>query len=85
MGIQVVWLKRDLRLADHRPLASAAARGDVVMLYVYEPSIVSADDYDGCHLDFINESLAELVAAGGELGIERAGLRTIADEQNAIA
>ncbi|MEZ4460657.1 MAG: deoxyribodipyrimidine photo-lyase [bacterium] len=62
MGIQVVWLKRDLRLVDHRPLASAAARGDVVMLYIYEPSIVSADDYDGCHLDFINESLAELDA-----------------------
>ncbi len=57
MGIQVVWLKRDLRLADHRPLVEAASRGALVLLYIYEPSIAAAPDYDGCHLEFVNQSL----------------------------
>ena len=35
--MQVVWFKRDLRLADHRPLAEAARRGPVLPLFVVEP------------------------------------------------
>lgn len=71
MGVQVVWLKRDLRVEDHRPLAEAAKRGPVVLLYVYEPSVVGAEDFDACHLDFINASLSalelELGAWGGRV------------------
>lgn len=54
----VVWLKRDLRLADHPALAAAASSGlPVVVLYVYEPSLLQALDFSRCHLEFINQSL----------------------------
>lgn len=57
---QLVWFKRDLRVADHEPLARAAARGPVIALYVYEPSVLRSPEFDGLHLDFINDCLAEL-------------------------
>lgn len=59
-SVHVVWFKRDLRVHDHRPLAEAAARGSVIPLYVIEPSLVAAPDFDHLHADFINESLNEL-------------------------
>ena len=31
------WLKRDLRLSDHRPIFEASQSGPTVMLYVFEP------------------------------------------------
>jgi deoxyribodipyrimidine photo-lyase len=55
----VVWLKRDLRLHDHRPLA-AAADGECLLLYVAEPSWRSAEDFDACHDVFIRQSLLDL-------------------------
>ena len=45
----VVWLKRDLRLSDHRPLAEAAA-GECLLLYVIEPSLRAAEDFDESHV-----------------------------------
>ncbi|MEM8864762.1 MAG: deoxyribodipyrimidine photo-lyase/cryptochrome family protein [Planctomycetota bacterium] len=69
--VQLVWFKRDLRIADHRPLREAARRGRCLCLYVYEPEFIGAEDFDACHLDFINESLRELrenlQQRGGEL------------------
>jgi deoxyribodipyrimidine photo-lyase len=35
--VQVVWFKRDLRLADHQPLHAAAQRGAVLALVMVEP------------------------------------------------
>ncbi|MEJ2534098.1 MAG: deoxyribodipyrimidine photo-lyase, partial [Gammaproteobacteria bacterium] len=55
----VVWLKRDLRLSDHRPLAEAAA-GECLLLYVAEPSLRAAEDFDACHADFVAQSLQDL-------------------------
>ena len=65
--MQVVWLKRDLRLRDHAPLFEAverAAAGDapVLVLYIYEPSLWSESELGEAHLRFVNESLAELDA-----------------------
>ena len=69
--MQVVWFKRDLRIHDHRPLADAAARGEILCLYVYEPELFSTPELGELHLRFLNESLAELRerlrALGGEL------------------
>jgi len=69
--MQLVWYKRDLRIDDHEPLARAVEAGDCVGLYVYEPEIIEAEDFDAAHLTFINESLAELREnlrqRGGEL------------------
>ena len=73
--IQLVWFKRDLRVSDHRPLCEAARRGPCLCLYVFEPDVIGAEDYDACHLAFVNESLAELRSnlrhVGGELVIRR--------------
>ncbi|MBL0891900.1 MAG: deoxyribodipyrimidine photo-lyase [Gemmatimonadaceae bacterium] len=60
MAVQLVWLKRDLRLHDHAPFAAAARQGPVVALYVVEPSMVQADDFDAQHHRFIALALAEL-------------------------
>lgn len=60
MSVQVVWFKRDLRIADHHPLVEASKRGPVVCLYVYEPSVWLSTEMDPSHLVFVNESLAQL-------------------------
>ncbi|MEO0814864.1 MAG: deoxyribodipyrimidine photo-lyase, partial [Myxococcota bacterium] len=73
MATQLVWLKRDLRLRDHEALAQAAARGSVIVLYVYEPSLWQTPEMDGSHLRFINECLRELA---GELSRRGATLVT---------
>lgn len=52
--MQVVWLKRDIRLRDHKPLIEATKRGPLVLLYVYEPEVYRNHDYDACHLDSAN-------------------------------
>ncbi len=73
----IVWLKRDLRVADHRPLCEAAARGRVVVLFVYEPDLIAERTTDPSHYVFIDECLAELEIALAERGgalTYRAGL-----------
>jgi deoxyribodipyrimidine photo-lyase len=66
--LHVVWYKRDLRLADHAPLTEAAARGPVLPLYIIEPSLLRAPDFDPCHWTFIRASLMELRARLAALG-----------------
>ncbi len=62
-AVQVVWFKRDLRVRDHVPLRNAAAAGQVVALYVYEPALIESPDFDGAHLRHINAALTELQSA----------------------
>ncbi|MDA0892829.1 MAG: deoxyribodipyrimidine photo-lyase, partial [Proteobacteria bacterium] len=46
--MNVVWFKRDLRLADHQPLAEAIAHGDpVLLLYIVEPALLKNPHYRG--------------------------------------
>jgi deoxyribodipyrimidine photo-lyase len=67
----VVWLKRDLRLEDHAPLAQGAEAGSCVALYVFEPSLLAAPEVDGAHVRFVigclEELRARLRARGGRL------------------
>lgn len=65
---ELVWFKRDLRIADHVPLTEALRRGPVLGLYLYEPEVMGAPDFSGRHLTFINESLGELRTAFTERG-----------------
>ena len=86
--LQIVWFKRDLRLEDHRPLWEAArAGGPVIALYVYEPEIIHAEDFDSSHLVFINQSLAELDRRlreiGGRLTYRTGTLPAVFDEIHA--
>jgi len=66
----LVWLKRDLRVTDHRPLLEAST-GPLICLYIYEPSLIQAPDFDPCHLAYVNGCLdalsRELEARGGQL------------------
>lgn len=56
----VVWFKRDLRVTDHAPLMQGCARGPVLPLYVYEPSLIAQPDVSAQHVAFINECLQTL-------------------------
>ncbi|MFL0683119.1 MAG: FAD-binding domain-containing protein [Algoriphagus aquaeductus] len=61
MKISVVWLKRDLRLRDHEPLAEAIESGyPVLLLYLFEPSLVAAPQSSDRHWRFVWESLQDL-------------------------
>ena len=59
--VNIVWLKRDLRITDHVPLNAASETGlPVLLLYVFEPSLMHAPDYDVRHARFVWQSLQEL-------------------------
>lgn len=64
-AITVVWLKRDLRMRDHAPLAAAVASGlPTVVLYCFEPSICHDARHSQRHWRFVYESLADLQEQG---------------------
>ncbi len=71
--VQIVWLKRDLRLSDHRPILEASLAGPTVVLYVFEPKLWAMPEMDRSHFDFIVQSLQvlsrRLEAIGGRLAI----------------
>ena len=58
--VQIVWFKRDLRLADHGPLLLASQRGPVLPLLVVEPELWSQPDASARQWRFYRESLLEL-------------------------
>ncbi|MEL6821307.1 MAG: deoxyribodipyrimidine photo-lyase [Calditrichota bacterium] len=59
--INIVWLKRDLRLHDHPPLKEAIDAGlPVVLLYIYEPEVISSAEYSNRHWRFTHESLQDM-------------------------
>ena len=61
MKISVVWLKRDLRLSDHQPLAEAIAAGfPILLLYCFEPSLLAASQSSDRHWRFVCESLKDM-------------------------
>lgn len=75
----IVWFKRDLRTADHRPLAAALERGPVIPLFVVEPDLWRQPDLSGRQWVFVMESLTELredLAALGQPLIVRVGAVT---------
>lgn len=57
---QIVWFKRDLRVADNCPLADAAVRGPVLPLYVFEPGYWARSDVSLRQQQFLIETLTEL-------------------------
>ncbi|MDI1315977.1 deoxyribodipyrimidine photo-lyase [Flavobacterium sp.] len=61
--INIVWFKRDLRFTDHEPLYLAQHENlPVLLVYFFEPSVMSYDDSDSRHWRFIYESLQEMQA-----------------------
>ncbi|MDK9739516.1 DNA photolyase family protein [Vibrio sp. D404a] len=56
--INIVWLKRDLRLTDHVPLANAlSSRRPTLLLYIFEPSLLSDNHYSDRHWRFVWQSI----------------------------
>lgn len=70
---QVVWFKRDLRTADHLPLAAALSVGPTIALYVVEPELWQEPDRSWRHWVQLRDSLVDLdrslAAEGGGLTV----------------
>ena len=59
--MNIVWFKRDLRISDHAPLKAAIENGEsFLMLYVWEPKIMSDPHYSPRHWNFVQQSLDDL-------------------------
>ena len=61
--MDVVWLKKDVRLHDHAPLSAACASGrPFLIVYLYEPDQLGHKTLHGSHVLFANEGLVDLDA-----------------------
>jgi deoxyribodipyrimidine photo-lyase len=61
IAINVVWLKRDLRLEDNEAITNALkANRKTLLLYVFEPLLLNDEHYSERHFNFIKESLRDL-------------------------
>jgi deoxyribodipyrimidine photo-lyase len=68
LPLNIVWFKRDLRVADHQCLSMAALAGPVLPLYIAEPALWAQPDASARQWAFAAESLAELQATLAGLG-----------------
>lgn len=64
----LVWFKRDLRVADHLPLVTAARRGAVIPLYVVEPGLWAEPDASHRQYVFTRACVSELASELAALG-----------------
>ena len=59
--IVIVWFKRDLRFTDHEALYYAQKQKlPILLMYCFEPSIMSFDDSDVRHWRFVFQSLKDM-------------------------
>jgi deoxyribodipyrimidine photo-lyase len=78
--INIVWLKRDLRLEDHEPLALAGKQvGRVLLVYLFEPMVLHDAHYSERHWRFIHQSLVDL-----DTQLEQFGTRVLRVQSNAL-
>ncbi|MCG9894015.1 MAG: deoxyribodipyrimidine photo-lyase, partial [Fimbriimonadaceae bacterium] len=76
----LVWLRRDLRLSDHRALAEATRRADsVAVAFVYDTEILDSLPRDDRRLTFIQASLDEV-----DRGLRAQGSRLLARHGNPL-
>lgn len=84
MSVQIVWFKRDLRVADHRALVAATRAGPVIPLYVVEPALWQQGDASHRQWAFTAECLSELredlAALGQPLIIRKASVVEVLTE-----
>ncbi len=66
---QLVWFRNDLRVADHRALAAAAAAGPVHAVFLKAEAQWAAHGVGANRLAFLERNLRALAAALGVLGI----------------
>lgn len=59
--MNIVWLKRDLRLQDNEALFNAIqSEGKTLIIYIFEPILLENPHYSKRHFDFIKQSLEDL-------------------------
>lgn len=59
--INVVWLKRDIRISDHLPLRRAIREGiPFIVIYCFEDLVAAHTDFDLRHWRFVYQSLLQL-------------------------
>ena len=59
--VNIVWLKRDLRFQDHEPLKLAIeSELPLILIYIFEPSLINHHDSDLRHWRFVWQSLMDL-------------------------
>lgn len=61
--MNIVWLKRDLRLLDN-PALSFASQQEFIVIYIFEPSMSYNYDFDIRHWRFVYQSLTNLEEQG---------------------
>ena len=67
-GMDVVWLKKDVRLRDHGPLAAAVSGPrPFCIVYIYEPDQLGHHSVHGSHVMFANEGLKDLDRRIGQI------------------
>lgn len=60
-NINVVWLKRDLRLQDNEAITNALKTGKpTLLLYVFEHFLLNDNHYSERHFNFIKESIRDI-------------------------
>lgn len=70
-AINIVWFKRDLRFTDHEPLYYAQQQElPLLLVYFFEPSVMSYDDSDERHWRFVYESIQEMQSKLGSINSE---------------
>ena len=59
--INIVWLKRDLRLQDNEAIANALQSGKpTLLIYVFEHLLLNDNHYSERHFNFIKESIRDI-------------------------
>lgn len=59
--LNLVWLKRDLRLHDHEPLSKALDSGNkTLIMYLFEDLLTNDPHYDSRHWKFVKDSLNDI-------------------------
>lgn len=60
-AVNIVWFKRDLRFIDNEALFHAQQSSlPLLLIYIFEPSVMHYDDADERHWRFIYQSIQEL-------------------------
>ena len=60
-NINIVWFKRDLRIIDNEALYHAHQSDlPLLLIYIFEPSVMKYDDADVRHWRFIYESIQNI-------------------------
>lgn len=69
--IAIVWFKRDLRFTDNEPLYTAQKQQlPILLVYCFEPSVMSYADSDVRHWRFVYQSLQEMQSKLSDLNAQ---------------